>query len=414
MMKRLFYLTVLIFQINSLHGQDYKVDIKVSKEPPVRDYTKVDSVTVINKGSFDLYVSLAFSGDTNGVQLLSTGKKKIGVNKSENFYIRILSDLNIQTDKHYSLQLTAAKTEQGQPDFEKYQGFTVKVPLKKDSSELFTPNPLKKVDFLLFIGANYDPNRNAKISGSSFEAVVPFTYSEKKNFRSRIGVYTHPNFSRDSANARSTQHYRLDDNELVSGQSMIGQQVSDIVILNNTRSYGGYFDLIYAINKPEMEKGVNVSLYFHAEYARRIVSQELRSSIYFQDSTLLYTDAMRQQVESGQLVIHPFKRDEKLRGSERITNQFYFFVGPLIELSYNNLELFFQTYAGVNLFNNTPVTGGSLPGGRSLTTGFKIQAKIFNSIAATIDIKEPEGPTPYINISFGVPISVLDMAKKLK
>lgn len=407
------FVTVLFlyFFSNHLSAQEYKIEIIDRKTPVLRDYTKIDSIQVINNGKKPLYFTIEFLGDTEGIELFSNEMTSIKSNEKKNIYFRILADTTFKSDKHYQIRLRATQNMGSTMEFEKYKELTVKIPDTK--KELFKPLPLKKIDLLLFIAANFDPNKNSKISGSSFEFVIPFNLT--KDLRTRIGFYSHPNFTRDSVNMRRTDYYYLNTEPLMPDKSKIGFQAANVGIAYNVKSFGGYFDFIIPLQNSKLENGVHLSFYVHGEYARRAISPSLKYNVILNDTSLLYTSALHEKVDKKEIRINPSKMDgDRFYAPDQTINQFYVFTGPLIELTFTNLEAFFQPYGGVNFYKISVSGSNSFVKANKWGLGFKAQVKLFDAIAATLDVKDLEMSAPYINISLGVPISIAEVAKKFK
>ncbi len=271
----------------------------------------------------------------------------------------------------------------------------------------------QKNELILFAGTTYDHfNPSNKISGLSIEPMVSLKFAER--IWARFGVYVHPNFSRDTSSSRRGGYYRLNDQPLKSDTSLIGISTDRIAIGQKVHSIGFYGDLFWTPKEKStlFQKGMRLSPGLRFEFIKRTVTPTVAVTPILAD-TIVYNESY---FKKNNFQILPNKFDERnVVAPKYIQNQFIIAGGLLLEADVSNIYLYFQPMGGVrfqtiNYFENIPIRDRRIT---KPTLGVKFGIRYKNIISMSIDSRDfLSQRDEYLNISFGVPITIADLTKK--
>lgn len=355
-------------------------------EVKIKKVDTSEDVTFNNARGQDIYHINAKGGETYPLELL------------------VKADTTIKDGREHLFLLTYR--EKNQTNYKGSEYLKIKVDVispKKNTAVAFKP-----IDFLLFIGTTLDPNATSnKIKGFSFEGIIPIQIT--KTIWTRIGGYLHPNFSRDSSTRRIGEYYKLDNNPLVSGVSDIGRSTGTADVNYDYESIGLFADIFFPLNSianQQIKEGVRFSPFLHIEWAQRNVTPRVQSSNVVIDTVKFVAETIdpkfvnREKLNMG--YIYP----------KKTLSQFYWTVGVMVEASFSDINMFFQPYFGARREFESTVVSSRRSSTGSWSFGFKMAAKLFNSFNISADVKDLYSNFTYVNISFGIPISLTDALKK--
>ena len=220
----------------------------------------------------------------------------------------------------------------------------------------------------------------------------------------------HPNFSRDSSSMTFKNYYRLDNSHLINNQTPIGRSYGRVDAAEFIESLGLYADIFRPLDYlfgSKIQDGVRYSPFVHLEWARRNINPKIQYTQISSD-TIKYHSSL----EIDTLLLRTERFNEKSIFPKRVYSQFYAAAGFLVEANFSDISLFVQPYVGYRWQYETFVSRPSIRSKGEVSLGFKLAVKLFNSFNISADVKDMFTDLEYVNISFGIPISLANAIKK--
>jgi hypothetical protein len=360
---------------------------------------KVFEIRVVKVSSGE---DVLFNQSKNSLVTNLIGKSK----ESLQLELLIRADTSIKDEREHVFQLGYRELGSGDYTLAK----SLKLKIQYASPKKNAPVPFVKNDLMLFIGTALDPNNAGnKVKGLSLEAVVPFQISDRAWMR--IGGFLHPNFSRDSVSHQRTDLYKLNRDPIIPDKSLIGRTNSRIDIGYKIESIGLFADIFWPFDNTRQKfkdkTGVRISPAMHFEWAKRTITPQM-----------VYTNISVDTIKFTLVGPNSKILDQKPTADNFVTSrssltQLYLTGGVIVEASYENVYLFFQTLTGGRQeFINR--TSANIPDSRRYlwSVGLKLGIKIKETFNLTADLKDIFSGNDYINISFGIPINLTEALKK--
>lgn len=399
---------------------------KVAKNKPLRVTLKDTTITIVRPKKFPEIIrtsvvvenisdktvtyKLSFEQDYPELKFRNSAiadERKLTKDRSEeSFEISLAADTTIKDKREYRVTLFYKTSDEHELQF----GKLLKI--------IVLPEPAKpegtfhKNELILFAGTTYDHfNPTNKVSGLSIEPMLSIKMTER--VWARFGVYIHPNFSRDTASFRRTGYYRLDQQPLKFDTSFVAYFNDRVDIGKKIQSIGFYSDIILVPREKgsRFQKGIRVSPTFRLEFIKRTVSPFTTTNSSVAD-TLLYSSAA---FKSNRRPIY----DEKPALSDRYTakyvqNQLILAFSPMVEADVSGFYMYFQPMFGAR-YQYQKTTGAVGPDDVlhfRKTYGAKFGIRYKSIISLSIDSRDFLSEDEYLNISFGIPITIADLTKK--